>query len=130
MNLGDFNESVLILQPTVAGKSATGEDLVAWSTLDSWQVNVQELSGNERLGPSDAPTGVNQYLVTGRHRDDLQPGMRLKWNSDVLEIVSVPKMPRSMWSAVKCVEVDRPEAETPPTAVQESWVAGGGGWIA
>lgn len=107
MNLGDLNETVVILQPTVTGQSATGEDLVTWSTLDSWQVNVQELAGTERLGPSDAATSVNQYLITGRNRSDLKPQMRLRRGADLLEIAVVPTMPRSMWSTAKCVEVDR-----------------------
>jgi len=107
MNLGDLNEIVQILRPTVTGQSATGEDLVSWSTLDHWPVNVRLLSGSERLGASDAPTSVNQYEVTGRSRDDLRPGMRLRRGVDVLEIASAPPMPRSPWSAVKCVEVDR-----------------------
>ena len=107
MNLGDLNETVVILTPTVTGQSATGEDIVIWSTVDSWPVNVQELTGAERLGPSDAPTSVNQYLITGRNRSDLTPKMRLRRGADILEIATVPPMPRSMWSIAKCVEVDR-----------------------
>jgi len=107
MNLGDLNETVVILQPTVTGQSATGEDLVTYETLDSWQVNVQELGGAERLGASDAPTSVIQYLVTGRTRSDLRPTMRLRRGADLLEIAAVPPAPRSMWTQAKCVEVDR-----------------------
>lgn len=111
MNLGDLNETVQILKPTVTGQSSTGEDLVSWSTLDHWDVNVRELSGTERLGTSDAPTSVVQYEVTGRNREDLQPGMRLRRGVDLLEIATAPPMPRSPWSVVKCVEVDRGAAE-------------------
>lgn len=107
MNLGDLNETVVILTPTVTGQTATGEDIVSWSTLDSWQVNVEELSGAERLGSSDAPTSVNQYRVTGRSREDLRPTMRLRRGSDLLEIATVPPAPRSMFTVAKCVEVDR-----------------------
>lgn len=107
MNLGDLDETVQILQPTTTGTSTTGEDIVTWSTLDHWDVNVRLLSGAERLGESDAPTSVNQYEVTGRNRDDLRAGMRLRRGTELLEIATVPPMPRSMWSIAKCVEVDR-----------------------
>jgi head-tail adaptor len=107
MNLGDLNETVVIEQPTVTGQSATGEDLVSWSTLDHWQVNVQPLTGAERLGVSDAPTGVNVYRVTGRNREDIDITMRLRRGSSLLEIASVPPMPRSPWTIAECREVDR-----------------------
>ncbi|HYB94369.1 MAG TPA: head-tail adaptor protein [Vicinamibacterales bacterium] len=107
VKLGDLNETVVILRSSVTGQSATGEDLLSWSTVDHWPVCVEELAGSERLGVSDAPTSVIQYRVTGRNRDDLQPGMRLRRGADILEIAVAPPMPRSMWSVVKCFEVDR-----------------------
>jgi head-tail adaptor len=107
MNLGDLNEIVVIEQPTVTGPSATGEDLVTWSTVDHWPVHVQALTGAERLGVSDAPTSVIAYRVTGRNRSDLRPTMRLRRGGAVLEIASIPPMPRSLWSVVECREVPR-----------------------
>lgn len=107
MNLGELNETVQILTPTVAGRSSTGEDLVSWSTLDHWDVNVQLVNGAERLGASDAPTNVNVYRVTGRARTDVQPTMRLRRGTALLEIQTVPPNPRSMWTVAIAVEMDR-----------------------
>ncbi|MGE3840051.1 MAG: phage head closure protein [Vicinamibacterales bacterium] len=110
MNLGDINETVVILHPTVTGQDAVGGDVVTWATLDSWPVNVQELTGAEALGVTGAATNVNAYLVTGRARTDIDTTMRLRRGDSLLEIASVPPNPRSMWTACRCREVPRGQA--------------------
>lgn len=107
MNLGDINETVVILTPTITGQDAVGGDVVTWATLDSWAVKVEPLTGSERLGVSDAVTSAVAYRVTGRQRTDLDTTMRLRRGGSTLEIASVPSSPRSMWTVCECREVPR-----------------------
>jgi head-tail adaptor len=121
MNLGDLNETVTILYPTVAGLDAVGGEVIVWSTLDTWQVNVQPLSGAERLGVSDAPTNVDGYRVTGRNRDDLTVQMRIRWGALTMEIASVPPAPRAMFRSVECRAIT---VQPPAPIVDDTWIQG------
>ena len=128
MNLGDLNETVTIQQPTNVGKDAVGGDIVVWSTLDSWAVNVQPVNGAERLGVSDAPTSVEVYRLTGRSRD-LEPGMRFLYGDQMLEIQSTARQGRSAWTVAMASVINRDETPTefwaqqvPGPWIQPNWV--------
>lgn len=88
MKAGQLKEFVTVQQAATTSDVGPGKT-VAWTTLAAdLFAAVIPAGGAERLQVDGIRSYVS-YRVTLRHRDDIEPKMRLIWGSRVLQIQTV-----------------------------------------
>ena len=95
MNIGALDRKIVIQTPTTVRSATTGEATQTWATLATVWATVtypsQNFSGNEgqEMGRETATIPVN---FTIWHRNDVNEGMRISYDSQYFDITRINKV--------------------------------------
>ena len=105
MNAQDLNKRITLQQKAVT-RAANGEEIVTWSDALSVWAKVEPIRGREFFAAAQMQGAVD-YRVTIRYRSGIDRTMRVKFGSDILDMVAEPinVKSRSQWIELMCVRV-------------------------
>lgn len=100
---GELNKRVTLQQKTVT-RAANGEEIVTWSDALTVWAKVDPIRGREFFAAAQMQGAVD-YRVTIRYRAGIDRAMRVKFGSDILELVAEPinVKSRNQWIELMCV---------------------------
>lgn len=89
MQAGKLRHRVTIQQATVTLQTG-GAPVRTWSTVATVWAQVRTVSGGEQRNEgADQVVASLFYAVTIRHKDGLEPTMRVVWGDRVLEVTAI-----------------------------------------
>lgn len=101
MQAGRLDQRVTIERKT-ATRAANGEEVVAWSALDTVSAEVKQLRGKEFFAAAQMQGAVD-HQVRLRYRSDITRDMRLNWHGQLLDIVGIAELGRREGLEIMCI---------------------------